>query len=199
MLNRKFAISLLAVLIAAGAARPSDAAVRRRYWVGDPAAAYRNSVNQANRLAWERQQRERNAEAAKLGRQGELFQAIQAKNSVTVETLLKQGANANTKDAAGETPLIDAALTGSVEVVNVLIVHGAQINAVDGGGHTALMAAAKYANAAMLATLLAHGASVNMREAGGYAALTLRTKGDIDAFDFVAKPYRLSEIVKKLR
>ena len=51
---------------------------------------------------------------------------------------------------------------------------------------------------------LAHSAralypSMKIILASGYAALTLRTKGDIDAFDFVAKPYRLSEIVKKLR
>jgi CheY-like chemotaxis protein len=35
--------------------------------------------------------------------------------------------------------------------------------------------------------------------ASGYAALALREQGNIDAFDFVAKPYRLSEIVRKLR
>jgi PAS domain S-box-containing protein len=35
--------------------------------------------------------------------------------------------------------------------------------------------------------------------ASGYAAPALREQGDIDAFDFVAKPYRLAEIIRKLR
>jgi len=35
--------------------------------------------------------------------------------------------------------------------------------------------------------------------ASGYAAPALRQRGGIDEFDFVTKPYRLSEIVKKLR
>jgi PAS domain S-box-containing protein len=35
--------------------------------------------------------------------------------------------------------------------------------------------------------------------ASGYAAPALREQGNIDAFAFVAKPYRLSEIVRKLR
>jgi PAS domain S-box-containing protein len=35
--------------------------------------------------------------------------------------------------------------------------------------------------------------------ASGYAIPALRSAGGIDEFDFVAKPYRLSEIVKKLR
>lgn len=35
--------------------------------------------------------------------------------------------------------------------------------------------------------------------ASGYAAPVLRAQGEFDEFDFVTKPYRLSEIVKKLR
>ena len=56
------------------------------------------------------------------------------------EALLNAGANPNAAVGAGQTPLMAAARTGSLETVRLLLAKGADVKARETGlGHTALM------------------------------------------------------------
>jgi ankyrin repeat protein len=57
------------------------------------------------------------------------YDAIRADDSRGVEQLLKDGANVNTKDSRGTTPLMYAAAVGSPEMMRPLIAAGADVNA----------------------------------------------------------------------
>lgn len=59
-----------------------------------------------------------------------------------VKSLTEQGANVNSKDEDGMTPLM--LCRNSAEVTKVLIEHGADVNAKDNAGATALMHACVY-------------------------------------------------------
>ena len=53
--------------------------------------------------------------------------------------LVEQGADVNSRDAAGKTLLIEAARTAQPSFVKYLLLHGANVNSVDKDGKTALM------------------------------------------------------------
>ena len=59
-----------------------------------------------------------------------------------VKKLLANGADANTRDTKGHTPLQCAVSSGNVEVAQALLVAGADVNACANDGYTALHAAA---------------------------------------------------------
>lgn len=60
-----------------------------------------------------------------------------------VLTLLKLGANVNTPNFDGYTPLMSASESGHIEILNTLLRYGADIGAVDANGMTALALAKK--------------------------------------------------------
>ena len=101
---------------------------------------------------------------------------------LAVEALLRAGA-APDVFAAGETALMTAARTGSVDVVRRLLEHGANPHLKEAlRGQTALMSAAGARNAAVVRALMAHGADVHVRSRGGFSALTLAVRaGAADA------------------
>jgi len=53
-----------------------------------------------------------------------------------VRLLIERGADVNTRDMLGWTPLRDAARCGHREVVKLLLEHGAQVHALNGDGRT---------------------------------------------------------------
>lgn len=55
-----------------------------------------------------------------------------------VQDLLNQGADCNSKNFVGMTPLHEAAVKGYKDIVEVLLAQGADINATDQLGHTPL-------------------------------------------------------------
>lgn len=84
-------------------------------------------------------------------------------NAVTIEALLKAGADANAVlSDVGETPLMIAARTGKPDAVNVLLGHGANVNARESSKRqTALMWAAAEGHSSVVQILVEHGADVN--------------------------------------
>ncbi|BBM84654.1 ankyrin repeat domain-containing protein [Candidatus Uabimicrobium amorphum] len=96
-----------------------------------------------------------------------LMFAILANHLSAVQLLVTNGADVNTQDRAGNTPLM---FTKSQEVCKFLIDHQANVNAKSKDGITSLMLATKNDNSEVVTLLLQHGANVN-DDAQGMTAL----------------------------
>jgi len=104
------------------------------------------------------------------------------------ELMLGEGAEVDTQDDQGRTPLHYAAECGYPEVVRTLLSRGADVNARDNQGQTPLLlcrnrvfdtsriAEVNHLDTAKL--LVTHGADVNAKDNGGDTALTLALKDD---------------------
>ncbi len=89
-----------------------------------------------------------------------------------VRRLLQKGANPNSPNDAGLTPLLLAA--GDLEKVRLLVAQGAEVNARSQAGRTPLMlAAAQDGNSAVVKFLLDRGADPKAEDATGATALLL--------------------------
>jgi ankyrin repeat protein len=66
-----------------------------------------------------------------------LFAAIESGNKLEVARFLKEGANANSKDAQGRTALMLAATKGESTIIKTLVKAGAKVEEKDEQGRTA--------------------------------------------------------------
>jgi uncharacterized protein len=95
--------------------------------------------------------------------------------------LLEKGADPNTSDNEGFTPLMYAAVKGHFEAANLLLGKGADVNAVEKSGGTALMLASHEGQTEVVKLLLEKGADVNVKEKTGKTALSMASsKGHED-------------------
>jgi ankyrin repeat protein len=99
-----------------------------------------------------------------------------------IQMLLKAGANANAVLPSGETVLMTASRTGSVEGVKALIAAGANVNAKENvRGQTALMWAVAERHVAVAQALVESGANVRERSESGFTPLLVAARaGDRD-------------------
>lgn len=103
-----------------------------------------------------------------------LFLALRGGSTKTVQVLLSHpDTRVDNDNAAGETPLMMAALRGNVEAIKALIARGAAINRV---GWTALHYAASGPSAAAVQFLLEQGAAVDARSPNGNTPLMLAAR-----------------------
>ncbi|MDB4816699.1 ankyrin repeat domain-containing protein, partial [bacterium] len=78
--------------------------------------------------------------------------------------LISKGADINTKDVVGWTPVIEAARKGHKAIVELLISHGALLNTKDSlTGKSALHFAAALGHKEIVQLLISKGADVNIR------------------------------------
>ncbi len=113
----------------------------------------------------------------------DLIAAAGLGDSIAVEALLNDGADANARDKLGQTALMAAALNGRLRVVEALLkrrkpwwnlfAKGAQVNARRNDGRSALMFASADCHLDVVKVLLDRGAKVNIKDTGGYTALVL--------------------------
>jgi ankyrin repeat protein len=96
-----------------------------------------------------------------------LIRAALAGCSATVRKLLSLGADVNTRQGGGLTPLMVAAMGRSSETVRLLLQSGAHPNDTDNDGCTALMHAAGAGDAMSVRELLLHGADIDIRSKKG--------------------------------
>ena len=86
------------------------------------------------------------------------------------EDLIKMGANVNSKDKYGRTPLHRAACFGD-STIELLIKYGANIDSQTNTGVTPLMEACLTGNLKAVKILLAHGANYSLKDKSGHDAL----------------------------
>ena len=109
----------------------------------------------------------------------DLYRAIRSNDLARLKTLVATRDAANARGAFGSTPLMDAAVAGSVEAMAVLLDQGADVNAQNPFGTTALMMSATQIDKVQL--LLDRGASVNLASKQGRTALFVAAMSDPSA------------------
>jgi uncharacterized protein len=100
-----------------------------------------------------------------------LMDAARSQDTAEVIRLLKEGADPNSRDKNGRTPLMESASEGYTQTVRALLENGADVNATDRVGWTALFWAAFSRRTETLRALVARGADVNARDGEGRTAL----------------------------
>ncbi|AXB56577.1 ankyrin repeat domain-containing protein [Flavobacterium fluviale] len=98
-----------------------------------------------------------------------------------IKTLLKFGANVNTKNHKGITPLISAVITGIMEYIQILVLAGAEMNTAAKDGFTELMYASYYGHEEIVKYLLANDADKNAIAKKGETALSIAKKKNFDS------------------
>jgi ankyrin repeat protein len=101
----------------------------------------------------------------------ELFEATAENNVPEVRRLLSVGADVNSKDYNGITPLHWACIKGHVQVFKELVEHGAVIGATDNDGLTPLHWACIKGRVQVFMELLEHGADIEATHNDGLTAL----------------------------
>ena len=105
-----------------------------------------------------------------------------------VKELVSGGADVNSKNRMGMTPLVVAALNNRTAVCEFLIANGADLNAKDGQGRTALYLAVERGNKELIELLVKKGADVNVTTGRGENAFSLaKKKGNAEIVDLLAK------------
>jgi ankyrin repeat protein len=105
----------------------------------------------------------------------------------TIRLLIDKGAQANTQDQDGKTPLMESAVHKAPHVVEALLEHGAALNTHDKKGWTALMFAADSNQTAVIGKLAQRGADLNLRNFRGETALAMakQKKSSAEAYELL--------------
>ena len=103
----------------------------------------------------------------------ELFNAVKVGDSSSLSELLSLGADVNSQDQYGQTPLMYAASEGgNANLVDALLAQGANVNATSASGWSALMFAMQDAESLEIPVFLLNaGADPTLRNAEGQSAL----------------------------
>ena len=89
-----------------------------------------------------------------------------------VRLLIEHGAEVDTRNNDGETPLYFAASNGHIEVVQFLIEQHSDVNACDSDGRSCLWTAALNGHTDVMRALVSAGADVNLRCNNGFSPLS---------------------------
>src|SRR5260370_10831474 len=100
-----------------------------------------------------------------------LFEALRQGDVAKVKAAIDNGEDVNSRDADGNTLLMQAAVYATAADLEFLLSHGADVNAANKAGHTALMRAMP--DLAKIKLLVEHGANVNAVAAGGNTPLLI--------------------------
>ena len=91
-----------------------------------------------------------------------IFTATEEGNVLIISHFLNEGVEVNSKNAAGQTPLIVAASSNQIDAVDFLAKHGARLDEMDNNGQTALIIAARNGLIEVVDVLLGAGADPNV-------------------------------------
>ncbi|CAN1235890.1 Protein VAPYRIN-LIKE [Linum perenne] len=93
----------------------------------------------------------------------ELLTTSRTGDAEGVRNCLRKGAEVNSRDQNGWSPLHRAAFKGKSENVKVLLSKGAEVDAVDGDGYTPLHCAVEAGQLKVAVMLIGHGAKVSLK------------------------------------
>lgn len=100
-----------------------------------------------------------------------IMEAVKAGDVDAMEKFINDGADMETVDENGDTPLIVSAVRGLAEIVQKLLESGADVNATDPQGYTALSLAAFFGQTDVVEILISGGAAVDAPDVDGFTAL----------------------------
>ncbi len=99
-----------------------------------------------------------------------LLTGARSKNVGMIELALSRGAELNSKDELGRTPLIWASFHGEIKIMDILWKEGAKLDEQDSMGRTALMWSALSGRLKAIEFLIAKGANFKMLDSKGLSA-----------------------------
>jgi ankyrin repeat protein len=105
--------------------------------------------------------------------------AVQSRDAPTVRTLLRAGADANTKDMNGRPVLSTAVETADLAVVKELIAAGADVNVSDKQNDRPLQIALNLGDDALAHYFVIHGADLNRPDKGGNPPVVAAVAGNL--------------------
>jgi ankyrin repeat protein len=125
--------------------------------------------------------------AAEASLSDQFYKAIRADDKATVAKLLAGGAEVNTRDARGNTPLMYASASGSLDMMRQLLTAGADVKAKNNFESTALMWCSS--NLEKVRLLIDKGADVNAHSKQGRTPLVIAAAhdGNIDVIRLLIK------------
>lgn len=111
-----------------------------------------------------------------------LFAAVRSKDLKALAAMVERGVDVNTRNEAGQTPMMVAATqSGSEKLIDQLVLQGADIRARDTGGMTALMHAARKGELQNAEQLLQLGIDPDIKDNSGKTAADYAKAGGLDA------------------
>lgn len=105
-----------------------------------------------------------------------LIDAINNIDITSMNVLLAEGANVDTVDRNGNTPLMLASKIGNPRMVKIILAHNPDINAKNTEGNSALMIASEYGQYHIANELINKGADVYARNNRGLNSLEIATR-----------------------
>lgn len=102
-----------------------------------------------------------------------LIEAVSNIDLISLNVLLSEGANIDTVDQNGNTPLMIAAKIGNPRIVRILLAHDPDIEKKNSEGNTALMIAAEHGQTFVVEQLIGKGASLNVKNRKGFTPMEI--------------------------
>ena len=109
----------------------------------------------------------------------DLYDAAEAGDLERVQVLVEQGADKESVDFLGRTPLMVASFYGRLEVVRYLLEQGANRDKANNRGYTSLHLAAYYGHLEIAKLLMVYGSDLNVRTNGGRLPIDMTNTEEI--------------------
>lgn len=116
------------------------------------------------------------AENSEISVTEDLIQAVQNIDIVSLNVLLADGADIDTVDQQGNTPLMLASSIGNPRMLRIILVHNPDIHARNNNGETALMIAAEHGQLAVVQQLIEQGADIYAKNNHGLSPVEIATR-----------------------
>jgi len=105
-----------------------------------------------------------------------IFEAVKNIDITSLNILLSGGADVDSVNQDGETPLMIASEIGNMRMLNILLVHNPDVNMKNQNGMTALMIAAENGQLFVVDRLVQEGAKTDIKNNRGETAVELAAK-----------------------
>jgi len=106
----------------------------------------------------------------------DIFEAIKNIDIMSLNILLAEGADVDTVNQNGETPLMLASEIGNMRMLNIILMHAPNVNKKNKNGETALMIAAENGQLYVANRLIQEEAKIDIKNNQGETAVELATK-----------------------